>query len=165
MKSTQRKTKAAPAEMKMKNIIHLLSKFCAYQERTAGQVKERLKKYSLTADQGRRIMDQLVKEGFLNEERYARTYALGKFRQNKWGHMKISYSLKAKGIHSDLIDQAIQQIETEEYRALAKKLIARKINEIKDKDPFLRNQKILRYMVMKGFETSLVQEILHSRDV
>ena len=89
-------------------ILNKIFKYCAYQERCRQEVERKLKALGAFASDVEEIMAYLEEEGFLNEERYARAFAGGKFRVKRWGRLKIRQELRKKRIDEDLIDHAIQ---------------------------------------------------------
>jgi regulatory protein len=96
----------------------------------------------------------------LNEERYARNYVRGKFRQSKWGKVKIAHGLHAKGMPAGLIAEALTDIPDDEYIQLLADLAQRKRKEIKDTNQFTRMGKITRFLLSRGFESHLIRSVL-----
>ena len=107
------------------------------------------------------IIRKMSDEGFISEKRYADAYVRGKLNQNKWGRLKVAYSLNKKGIDQELIDLTFTQFGEEKYRGIAVKLIRKKYDETKEVNPFVKKQKTARFMISKGFEGRLVWEILN----
>ena len=100
--------------------------------------------------------------GFLNEERFARSFARGKFRFNKWGRYKIRQALRSKHVPEEYIVAGLREINEEEYLKTLRYLIARKAATVRNKDPFTRNRKITDYMLRKGYELELIRGIIDS---
>ena len=133
-----------------------LQKYCAYQDRCHQEVKQKLYDLKIYGDDQDEIMASLVSEGFLNEERYARSYARGKFRINRWGRMKIKQSLKQKQVSEYCITAGLREISDEEYEEVIRELIDKLAGQYGDpSEPMARN-KIFQALVRKGFETWLV---------
>ncbi len=141
-----------------KQVFIKMMKYCTYRERAESEVMKKLRKYDLSSDSENRIVEKLSEEGFVNDLRFARIYALSKFRNNHWGRFKIRLGLKEKDINTHYIDEALREIDPEEYNATIEKLIRSKNRSIKDNDDFIRKNKIARYLVSKGFENELVWE-------
>ena len=97
-------------------------KYCAYQERSQQEVRDKLYELGLHKKDVELIISQLVTEGFINEERFAIAYAGGKFRIKQWGRIKIKYELKKKQVSEYCIKKALQQIKEDEYHEVLKKL-------------------------------------------
>ena len=105
-------------------------------------------------------MTDLITENYVNEARYAKTFASGKFRIKHWGRNKIEYALKQKNISAYCIDLALKEISDEEYHLVITQLINKKAMQIAD-DQYIKKNKIARYIIGKGFESELVWKLIH----
>jgi len=134
--------------------------FCAYQERSVLEVKQKLQKLGANQAQTTQVIDDLVNEGFIDESRFARVYANGKLAQNKWGKHKIAHALQQKGINKTLVDEALAGLDEKKYLHTLSKLIEKKNREVKETDLWIRKNKIAQSVSLKGFEADLIfQEI------
>jgi regulatory protein len=134
-------------------LLEKARKFCAYQERCFQDVRMKLSEWKASEKTIEQIIRQLEKEDYLNEERYAISFALGKFRQNKWGKNKIFYALSQKNIPEIYIQIGLNEISDEDQIVLLKALLkSKKINEDVE---YRRNHKLVAYAVQKGFPASL----------
>ena len=129
--------------------------YCAYQERTQQEVRDKLYALGLYRDEVEQTLSDLISENFVNEERFAKAYASGKFRIKQWGRRKIIYALKQKNISPYCIDKALKEIPEDEYKEVIKKLIENKRNTLTG-DNFMKKHKISSYLIGKGFESELV---------
>jgi regulatory protein len=134
--------------------------YCAYQERCQQEVRNKLNEWGLYGDEAEEVIAALISENFLNEERFALAYVSGKFRLKKWGRVKLKLELKSRKISDYCIKKALAQIDSEEYEKTILELIEKKKKDIKDKLPYKRKYKMLKYIVSKGFEYDIVQNIL-----
>ncbi len=141
-------------------IMARLRHFCAFQERCIHDVEEKLREWKVGSERSEKIIEQLVKEDFLNEERFAKSYAGGKFRINHWGKTKIIYELERRQVPDLIIQIGLQEIDDEEYEEALKELLLRKSKEINEKDPYKRKQKLIAYAAQKGFEFNLIRDVL-----
>ena len=123
-------------------------------------MRQKLKEWKIPADQAARITGYLEENNFLNEARFARSFARGKFRSNKWGRIRIHYELKSRQIQGSVIREAMQEIPEEEYRATLRQLILKKQLEIKAGKNLNIREKIINFVSGKGFESDLAAEIL-----
>ena len=135
-------------------------KYCAYQERSQQEVRDKLYSYGLHQNQVEELISRLITDGFLKEERFAVAYATGKFRIKKWGVVKIRQGLKEKRVSEPLIRQALNEIDPKEYLAVLSQLIQKKQKTLKEKNVFKRNYKLAQYCMRQGFEAELVWEVL-----
>src|SRR5690606_17394588 len=136
-----------------------LMQFCAYRDRSQKEVEEKLIEMRMIPAAREKIIIQLMQENFLNEERFARSFARGKFRIKKWGRNKIKQELKAREISTPLIKIALSEIEDEEYLNTLRDLAEKKSLLLKEKDVFKKRNKLNNYLLQKGFEFSLVYEV------
>ena len=153
MKNSKNSLSASEALDKIKN-------WCAYQERCQEEVRQKLFTLGIIALDADQIISTLIEEGFLNEERFARSYVRGKFKIKNWGRLKIKSGLKIKKIPIDLINLAMQEIEEETYYETMKKVLELKLKKTKEKNPVKRNFQLINYAYGKGFEHDLITEVL-----
>jgi len=133
--------------------------FCAYQERSQYEVRNKLYTYGLHENEVDEVLSDLIVQGFVNEERFAKTYVGGKFRVKKWGRIKILQGLKHHKISEYCIRQAMKEID-EDYETTLIELLEKKSKTIKGADDFDRNTKLARYAIGRGFEGALVWEVI-----
>ena len=157
--SETKKKRLSPAEA-LKKIQH----YCAYQERSHREVRSKLFDYGLFESEVDEITSALIADGFLNEERFAKAFAGGKFRIKKWGRLKIERELEMLGISKRNITTGLKEIAEDDYRKTLTNLLERKSELGTEKETFLLNHKLARYAITKGYEPSLVWEILKSQD-
>ncbi|MEE4260656.1 MAG: regulatory protein RecX [Bacteroidales bacterium] len=133
-------------------------KYCSYQERCLADVKAKLNEWKAAEKTVEKIIQTLEKEDFINEERYAIAFALGKLRNNKWGRNKIFYAMTQKQIPEIYIQMGLNEIDEEEYIRILKSVI--KSKRIDEKDTFKRNNKLVKYAVQKGFQANFAWKVI-----
>lgn len=136
--------------------------YCAYQERTQEEVRSKLYNIGLYGDEAEELIAELISENFINEERFAKAYAGGKFRINSWGRHKILAALQAKGLSKRCIEAGLNEIEDEAYEEKLAHLIKKKLASIKEEDEIKTKNKLANYLINKGFETAMVWEKVHT---
>lgn len=145
----------------MDSVIEALRKmkqFCAYQERCQKEVKDKLRDIGLWGSEADEVIAALITEGYLSEERFARSFAGGKFRMKKWGRKKIVQALNRHQISPYCIARGLEEIPETDYRDALRKLASDKYDLLR-KEPFLkRKQHTFRYLLGKGYEAELVRE-------
>ena len=146
-----KKSKQPSTDVKQK-----INKYCAYQERTHLEVRNKLFEYGLASDDVDLLISQLITDGFLNEERFAKTFAGGKFRIKGWGRIKIIHELEAKGLTKNCILIGLKEIAEADYVETLQILLKKKAEVVQADDDFIRRDKIARYAIQKGFEPELV---------
>jgi len=131
------------------------SSYCAYQERTPDEVRERLREWNIRGEDVEAVISRLVEENFVNEERFAKAFAGGKFRIKHWGRLKIRQELRARGLSEYCVKQAMKEIDEKEYHQTLCCLIEKKNASLKDEETLVKKQKLLRYALSKGYENDL----------
>jgi regulatory protein len=134
---------------------------CSRREQCVRDVQDKLQSWGVQTDLGNKIINVLIKENFINEERYAKAFVREKFRQNRWGRVKITAHLKAKDIPNNIRLTALEEIGNKEYKDVLKNLITLHRKTIKAKNQFDLKGKLLRYGLSKGFESSLLYDLLN----
>jgi regulatory protein len=132
--------------------------YCAYQERCIDDVKRKLESWKLNEDVVKDIIFKLKKDGYIDEERFARSFAVGKLRNNKWGRNKIFYALSKKNLPELYIQIGLAEIDEDEYINTLKGILSNK--KVKASNEYERAQKLVHYAVQKGFQPELVWKVL-----
>jgi len=138
--------------------------FTNYQERSSQEVIYKLREWGLAEVEHPFILITLAAEGLLDEERFARSYARGKFRLKNWGKVKIEQGLLRKGVAHEIINLALGEIDEEEYTAKLDRLIAKKSSMPGDHDSVKKQSAIARFASSQGYEPSLVWDLIHKHE-
>ena len=145
-------------------ILDKMVKYCAYQERCVKEVRDKLKTYVIPQKEKDKILDYLLDNRFVNDERYANSFVRGKINQSGWGLNKIRFHLVQKGIAKDIIDEALGQTDEEAYRQRLIDILKTKAKTVKAENDFEKKRKLAAYAMQKGFEGDLVWEVLKDFD-
>ncbi|MCO4291678.1 RecX family transcriptional regulator [Solitalea sp. MAHUQ-68] len=137
------------------------SKFCAYQERSQQEVRSKLYEWGLWTEAVEEIISDLIVNNFINEERFARAYSLGKFRMKQWGRIKIKQGLKLKGVSENLIKKGLASIDGNDYEQTLIHLFEKRDASEKESDNYKRKFKISQYLISRGFESDLVWNVIN----
>ena len=137
-------------------ILAKMMKYCAYQERSHFEVRNKIVSHGLYGDQVEEIMAELVQGNYLNEERFARSFAGGKFRMKNWGRDRITYELDKRQISDYCIRKAMEEIDEEDYIKALDRLIEQKMQQYSTLGILLAKDKALNYCTGRGFEIDLV---------
>lgn len=136
-------------------------KYCAYQERSHSEVRNKLLQWGQKGLVLEEIMSKLIEENFLNEERFAKAFSRGKFRMKEWGRNKIVRQLHAKKVSDYNIKQALEEIDEKEYGKKLKALIQKRAVTLKGLTVYEKKNKLARYLITKGYEPELVWDVLN----
>ncbi len=139
-----------------------IASYCAYQERCQQEVRTKLYSYELYRDEVEELLSWLIQENYINEERFATTFAGGKFRIKKWGKFKIAQALKQKDISEYCLKKAMQEIDMEDYLVTIKELATKKSSEyaLRISNEYQLRDKTAKHIISKGFEPTLVWQII-----
>jgi regulatory protein len=140
--------------------LQKLKHYCAYQERSHAEVKEKLYNLGVWKKEHDDIIAVLIEENYLNEERFAIAFARGKFRMKHWGRVKIKYELKQKQVSEYCIKKALKEIDEDEYLKTLQKLAEEKHASLKGEQYLIRKKKTIDYLAQKGFEMELIKQAL-----
>lgn len=138
---------------------------CSRRELCCDDVHTKLLSWGIDDKNANKIIGTLIKENFINESRFAEAFVRDKFKYNKWGKVKIMAHLRAKKLATGVISSALDSIDNVEYTKLLHELIESHIKSVKAKNQYDLKAKLLRYGLSKGFESSLLYEILNETEL
>jgi regulatory protein len=140
--------------------------WCAYQERSVFEVENKLLDFqNLNESQRNNLIESLIENDFLNENRFIESFVSGKINIKKWGKLKIKYHLISKKIPSQLITLALKNVDNEVYINNIGVLLLRKNDQLKIKysDKFVRASKVSNFLTSKGYESELIIKVVNER--
>lgn len=129
---------------------------CSRSEHCTSEIQEKLKQWGLSSEASIPVIEQLIAEKYLDDERFARAYVKDKFRFNHWGKQKIEYMLRAKKINQEILELAFEEIVDEDYSENLLKLITGKAPSLKAKDKYDKRNKLMRFAMGRGFESNKI---------
>lgn len=137
--------------------------YCNYQPRCHAEVRNKLYELGCTTPEVEENIAELIEAGLLNEEKFARAYARGKFRIKHWGKQKIVSQLRLKKVSEYCIKKGLSEIDAEEYEQTLQRLGTAKWNELKgERSPRTKQMKVFRYLMQKGYESDLARDLLNT---
>ncbi len=140
--------------------LELLAAFCSAAEHCIWEVRRKLDRWEIPANEANAILSKLQKEGFIDEKRYCRAYVNDKSKYNKWGIYKIRYELKKRNIPDDIIQDALATIDPEADRERLIQLLAAKRKSVKGKSEYEINLKLMRFAAGRGFSQDEISKAL-----
>ncbi len=135
-----------------------LEHYCIYQDRCHEEVLQKLKSLNMIPIATDAIIVHLIEHNFLNEERFACSFARGKFRIKHYGRRRIINELKLRGISKYNIDKALKEIDEEEYLGVFNNLAQRQWESIAGSSILIKKKKLADFLLRKGFENSLIYD-------
>ncbi|GGB78960.1 recombinase RecX [Flavobacterium suaedae] len=139
-----------------------LEHYCSYQERCHAEVVQKLKSLNMIPQAIDAIVAHLITNNFLNEERFAKSFARGKFRIKHWGKIRIVQELKIRQISKYNINSALKEIDEDEYLEAFYELSEKQWNTIKETNPTKKKKKLFDFLMRKGFESHLIYEAINN---
>jgi regulatory protein len=142
-----------------KIIIEKIQSYCLYQERCVNEVKNKLFSLKVSSKSTNDIIEYLIDNDYLNEERYAKMFIQGKLRIKKWGRIKLKYELRLKGIDIKIINKYINQINEEDYIKYFNEFSTNKIKFLKGSTD-QKKRSFINYFTYRGWENDLIYQKL-----
>lgn len=137
----------------------LMERFCSYQERCHFEVENKLNELGMIAQAQEKIILHLIAQNYLNEERFAKSFARGKFLIKNWGRNKIKAALFQRKISAYNIKSGLKEIDENDYLIILAKEIVKKSNQIKEKNHLKLKKKVIDYLIQKGYEYPLIDMV------
>jgi regulatory protein len=152
-------------EMTEQEAFLQLASLCANAEHCQHEMLEKMQKWELTEAVQARVMARLVKERYVDDERYARAFVKDKIRYNKWGRRKVQQALWLKHIDDDIQQTVLDEISDDEYLKVLKPLLKQKNKSIKAESDYERNQKLVRFALGRGFTFDIIRQCMDTNDI
>lgn len=137
-----------------------LMNYCAYQDRCHDDVERKMREFVLIPEAKDEILLYLMRENFLNEERFVRSFIRGKFTMKKWGRNKISQHLKQKNITDKLIKRCYDEIDEKEYLDVIAEVYRKYFEKQKGLKEYQKKSKTIRYLLSRGFEYEEILKVI-----
>jgi regulatory protein len=142
----------------------LAERYCSGAEHCCAEVRAMLERHKVEADEIAIILKHLIKEGYVDEGRYADAFVHDKVRFAKWGRVKISQALWQKRIPADVADAALSRIDEDEYMSALKEIVASRYRQTKGSTEYERKMKTMKSVCSRGYEPALVRKVLNLQD-
>ena len=137
-----------------------LAALCAQAEHCQQEMRDKMKRWEMAPEAQERVIARLVKERYIDDERYARAFVKDKVRYNKWGRRKVQQGLWMKRIDDDIQQRVLDEVDDEEYLAVLKPLLKQKVKSIKAESDYELNQKLVRFAFGRGFTYNIIRQCL-----
>ena len=147
-------------EYTLEELLHKAASYCSISEHCVLEVEDKLTAWGVADEDKIKIIDRLKSEDFINEKRYCTYFVKDKFRFNKWGKIKISYSLKAKGLDKEVVQNAMSTIDDGEYEELLASLLKAKLVGLNYEFEYEKQGKLFRFAQSRGFENNVIERVI-----
>lgn len=142
-----------------------LAALCARSEHCQWEMLEKMRRWELDDAAQARVMARLVKERYVDDERYARAFVKDKVRYNKWGRRKVEQALWQKRIDDDIRERVLDEVDKEEYLNVLRPLLKQKRKSIKAENDYELNQKLVRFALGRGFTYDIIRQCIDVDEV
>ena len=137
-----------------------LAQLCARSEHCQHDLLEKMRRWEMSDEAQARVMQRLVSERYVDDERYARAFARDKIRYNKWGRRKVEQALWQKRIDEDIRQQVLDEVDDEEYLSVLRPLLKQKRRSTKAESDYELNQKLVRFALGRGYTYDIIRQCL-----
>ncbi|WP_455498961.1 regulatory protein RecX [Coprobacter sp.] len=142
--------------------LHKAAAYCSSSEQCRYDITEKLRRWGVENEDVLKIIEHLVQQNFIDEARYSKGFVNDKFRFNKWGRIKIIHALRQKKIPENLISEAINTIDKDQYVKTLREILETKCKGMKATDNYDMQAKLFRFAVSRGFEPDIIQIVFHN---
>ena len=137
-----------------------LAQLCARSEHCQHEMLEKMRKWGMADEAQARVMQRLVSERYIDDERYARAFVRDKIRYNKWGRRKVEQALWMKRIDDDIRERVLGEIDADEYISVLRPLLKQKRRSTKAQSDYELNQKLVRFALSRGFTFDIIRQCM-----
>ena len=137
-----------------------LAQLCAKSEHCQHDLLEKMRRWEMSDEAQARVMQRLVSERYVDDERYARAFVRDKIRYNKWGRRKVEQALWQKRIDEDIRQQVLDEVDDEEYLSVLRPLLKQKRRSTKAESDYELNQKLVRFALGRGYTYDIIRQCL-----
>ena len=141
-----------------------LAALCAQAEHCQQEMRDKMRRWEMAPEVQERVIARLIKERYIDDERYARAFVKDKIRYNKWGRRKVQQGLWMKHIDDDIQQRVLSEVDDTEYLAVLKPLLIQKAKSIKAENDYELTQKLVRFALGRGFTYDIIRQCLDVDD-
>lgn len=146
--------------MSEQEVLLRLTSLCSTAEHCSHEMVEKMRRWEIDEDTQARIMEYLVREKYIDDERYARFFAKDKIRYNKWGRRKVEQAMWQKHIDTDIQQRVLDEIDDDEYLVILRPLLKSKRRTVKAANNYEMNMKLIRFAIGRGFTMDIIRQCL-----
>lgn len=141
-----------------------LAALCAQAEHCEYEMQEKMRRWEIADDAQARVMQRLITERYVDDERFARAFANDKVKYNKWGRRKVEQAMWLKHIAEDIRQRVLDSIDDEEYIAILRPLLQQKRRSVKARNDYELRQKLIKFAIGRGFTMDIIKQCISIND-
>jgi regulatory protein len=147
-------------EMTEKDALFKLTTLCSQAEHCTYEMLEKMRRWEMSDESQARVMERLVSERYVDDERYARAFVRDKIRYNKWGRRKVEQTLWMKHIDKNIQEQVLGEVDDDEYLSVLRPLLKQKRRSVKAANDYELNQKLVKFALSRGFTYDIIRQCI-----
>jgi regulatory protein len=151
---------SAQPQLTYKEALSKATEICSHSEKCSYDIMLKCREWQLPREETTKVIEYLLKEKYLDQQRYATSFVRDKFRFNKWGKIKLAYALRQKQVEEQYSREALSQLPAEDYQKVLRDLLSAKARTLKEQDTWSRRNKLLAFAQSHGFEVDLALPII-----
>lgn len=137
-----------------------LAQLCARAEHCQYELIEKMRRWDMSDEAQARVMQRLVSERYVDDERYTQAFVRDKIRYNKWGRRKVEQALWQKHIDKDIRERVLKEVDDDEYLSVLRPLLKQKQKTLKGGSDYERNQKLVKFALQRGFTYDIIRQCI-----
>ncbi|MCF6333701.1 MAG: RecX family transcriptional regulator [Draconibacterium sp.] len=149
-------------ELLAKQAYTKMAHLCSRSEQCSADIRKKITVFGLENEAADKLIEKLLEENYINDERYVKAYVADKFKFNKWGKVKMRHYLRMKGLPEDIIRNGLDEINEEKYKAVLIKTMKDKAKTVKEKTKFEKMGQVIRFAQTRGFEPEIIHRYINS---
>lgn len=146
--------------MNEQTALQRLAALCSRGEHSSGEMLEKMRRWGLDEAAQARIMQRLVVDRYVDDERFARAFVNDKVRYNQWGRRKIEQALWQKGIDEDIRRSVLDEVDDEAYLSALRSLLKTKSRSVRAANDYERKMKLVRFALGRGYSYDLIRRCI-----
>jgi regulatory protein len=137
-----------------------LAQLCARAEHCQYELIEKMRRWDMSDEAQARVMQRLISERYVDDERYTQAFVRDKIRYNKWGRRKVEQALWQKHIDKDIRERVLNEVDDDEYLSVLRPLLKQKQKTLKGGSDYERNQKLVKFALQRGFTYDIIRQCI-----
>lgn len=141
-----------------------LTALCARSEHCQQEMIDKMRQWGVPPEEQAQVMERLVKERYVDDERFTRAFVNDKIRYNKWGRRKVEQALWMKRIDEHIAKAVLDEVDDEEYTAILTPMLKQKRRSTKANSDYELNMKLIKYALSRGFTMDIIKQCINVED-
>ena len=141
-----------------------LSALCSQSEHSSGEMRDKMRRWAMPTDVAERVLDRLINDRFVDDERFCRFFVRDKIRFDRWGRRKIEQALYKKGVAPDISQRILDEVPQQDYIDILRPLLDAKRRSTSAASEYELNGKLIRFAMQRGFGMEIIRKCITEAD-